>query len=222
MPPKRVDNKGIPYWPGTGPPPVKPSKKKQKQKQKQKQKMKQEQSGNGGSGTGSGAASASVASLSTASKGGGGGAAAAATPKSAAAAGGGGGSGGGGWTPRDLFKRIVDAKTHLVVHNGLLDLAFLYQGLHGELPPQLDTFVADVTTMFGSVTDTKYVAEFHVSVVLQRYLRGRWFVRVLFRNASIFACLTSCLCKADHAFATQPISLAPSINMLDLLCNAPG
>ena len=79
------------------------------------QKEKQTGAGaNGGSGIGSGDGSSNG--------GGGGGVPAAAVGKSGSGSASAGG-GGGGWSPRDLFKRIVDAKVNLVVHNGFLDLA---------------------------------------------------------------------------------------------------
>ena len=93
-------------------------KKKEKQKQKEKEMQKEKQTGagaNGGSGIGSGDGSSNGG-------GGGGGMPAAAVGKSGSGSASAGG-GGGGWSPRDLFKRIVDAKVNLVVHNGFLDLA---------------------------------------------------------------------------------------------------
>jgi target of EGR1 protein 1 len=62
---------------------------------------------------------------------------------------------------RQLFIDILYRKCPIVVHNGLLDLMFLYQSFYGVLPPTLSTFVADCSDMFrGGLYDTKYVSDF--------------------------------------------------------------
>eukprot|EP00039_Didymoeca_costata_P021064 m.343297 g.343297 ORF g.343297 m.343297 type:complete len:446 (+) comp22659_c0_seq1:224-1561(+) len=65
------------------------------------------------------------------------------------------------YTPREVFKLISSSGAGLVLHNGLLDLMFLYQGLYDDLPPSLDLFVAHLTELFPTVFDTKYLAEYH-------------------------------------------------------------
>ncbi|KAJ3028838.1 UNVERIFIED_CONTAM: Target of EGR1, member 1 (Nuclear) [Siphonaria sp. JEL0065] len=62
---------------------------------------------------------------------------------------------------RDLFAYILQLNVPIVIHNGLLDLMFIYHTLYAELPADLDTFVADLNDMFpAGIIDTKYVADY--------------------------------------------------------------
>ena len=66
-------------------------------------------------------------------------------------------------TPRALFTELLISSAPIVVHNGLIDLAFLYQNLYSELPAKASQFICDMCEMFkGGVLDTKYVADFEV------------------------------------------------------------
>ncbi|CAN0322321.1 unnamed protein product [Lampetra planeri] len=61
---------------------------------------------------------------------------------------------------RALFSEVVLAERPLVLHNGLLDLAFLFQALHTTLPPTLQTFMADLATLLpAGIYDTKHIVE---------------------------------------------------------------
>eukprot|EP01124_Arcella_intermedia_P023060 TRINITY_DN3573_c0_g1_i1.p1 TRINITY_DN3573_c0_g1~~TRINITY_DN3573_c0_g1_i1.p1 ORF type:complete len:439 (-),score=107.66 TRINITY_DN3573_c0_g1_i1:73-1275(-) len=60
-----------------------------------------------------------------------------------------------------LFKHITSLKKPIAVHNGLLDLLFLYNSFICALPPTLAKFVADLKETFGEIIDTKYIAEVH-------------------------------------------------------------
>ena len=63
-----------------------------------------------------------------------------------------------------LFVHLLLHGCPLVVHNGLLDLVFLYHSCYSTLPPSLNVFAADLSEMFerGGVYDTKAITECHL------------------------------------------------------------
>ena len=60
-----------------------------------------------------------------------------------------------------LLATILATGKPVIVHNGWLDLAFLYGHFYAPLPPSLGTLIADLDGMFaGGVYDTKAIAEY--------------------------------------------------------------
>ncbi|KAG0296409.1 Target of EGR1, member 1 (Nuclear) [Dissophora globulifera] len=72
-----------------------------------------------------------------------------------------GGRGNSNGIMRSIFKRIMTRQVPVVVHNGFLDLIFLYHSFYAALPPKLGTFVADLSDMFpAGLYDTKYISDY--------------------------------------------------------------
>ncbi|KAI8061098.1 ribonuclease CAF1 [Gongronella butleri] len=60
---------------------------------------------------------------------------------------------------RAILKTLHDKRIPVIVHNGLLDIMYLYQSFIANLPTRLATLVADLVQLFpGGFYDTKFLA----------------------------------------------------------------
>ncbi|KAI7853302.1 ribonuclease H-like domain-containing protein [Circinella umbellata] len=61
----------------------------------------------------------------------------------------------------DIFNILRTKNIPLIVHNGLLDLMYIYQSFITSLPAKLSGFVADMVEAFpGGIYDTKYISNY--------------------------------------------------------------
>lgn len=62
---------------------------------------------------------------------------------------------------REVLESIIRSRKPIIVHNGLLDLMFLYQKFYNDLPQEMEIFLSDLSEMFpGGIYDTKTIAEY--------------------------------------------------------------
>lgn len=64
--------------------------------------------------------------------------------------------------PRELFTHISTSQKPIILHNGLIDLIYLYQNFYADAPDSLMKFLADLCEIFPSgIYDTKFISEFY-------------------------------------------------------------
>jgi target of EGR1 protein 1 len=64
---------------------------------------------------------------------------------------------------RLLLNEVIINKVPIALHNGLVDLVFLYQAFYSTVPSKLSQFVLDLSEIFaGGIYDTKYIVEYEV------------------------------------------------------------
>ncbi|XP_052774261.1 target of EGR1 protein 1-like [Mya arenaria] len=121
-------------------------------------------------------------------------------------------------TPRHLFSELLSMKVPVVVHNGLVDLIFLYENLYTSLPASSATFLADLVDMFpGGLLDTKYITEFE-------HLMPASYLEYVFRKCQKDQCgdeVGSCVIHHPHFppsykhVTYRDCSLKPAYNIAD-------
>ena len=87
--------------------------------------------------------------------------------------------GGNSLSLHSLLATLLAVGKPLVVHNGWIDLLFLYGNLYSPLPPSLGMLIADMSEMFvGGVYDTKAIAQYEVpqEATFLEYLFRKWSV----------------------------------------------
>ena len=76
-----------------------------------------------------------------------------------------------------LLAAILASRKPVVVHNGWIDILFLYGNFYAPLPPSLATLTADLAEMFeGGIYDTKAIAQFEVAeeATFLEFLFRKW------------------------------------------------
>lgn len=62
---------------------------------------------------------------------------------------------------RSLMNHMIVSKKPIVLHNGIIDLIFIYESFFAGLPTKSSSFIADLAMLFPSgVFDTKYISEY--------------------------------------------------------------
>jgi len=102
-----------------------------------------------------------------------------------------------------LINRLIESKTSIILHNGLLDLLYIYHNFIGPLPSSFASFTGQLCDLFPRVYDTKYIADYHTeeSASYLEYLYYKWY-------------LSSCLAlKLTHASFSERNSQSSSLHV---------
>lgn len=88
-----------------------------------------------------------------------------------------------GSTMRTLWREILCASVPITLHNGLIDLVFIYQHFYSVLPETFTEFVANISDWFllperiPGLYDSKYIAEYinRFKASFLEYVFRKWF-----------------------------------------------
>jgi hypothetical protein len=105
--------------------------------------------------------------------------------------------------PRLLFRLLATLRCPLVVHNGWVDLLFLYHHFFAPLPPTLDEFLACLADVLPPIVDTKYLSEYAAREPAS-------FLEYLFRR------------QQRHVLSTGSFQLVPMQGLAALRRQCPG
>ena len=82
-------------------------------------------------------------------------------------------------------------KVPVIVHNGLVDMIFLYQNLYCNLPTASTSFIADLVDLFPSgIVDTKYVTDFEhlMQASYLEYVYRKWYYKFVYLKSFEVRC----------------------------------
>ncbi|KAI9203680.1 ribonuclease CAF1 [Polychytrium aggregatum] len=125
-------------------------------------------------------------------------------------------------TMRSIFMKILTQSGPVIVHNGLLDLMFMYHSFYCDLPPTLSSFVADLCEMLqGGIYDTKYIADFvtrekasYLSYLYRKYEREQ-IDRAYTKDKPFFQC--DIMDPVSHQ--TSKVAITPALTRMVVSAN---
>eukprot|EP01147_Barroeca_monosierra_P001605 gene1605-4742_t len=97
---------------------------------------------------------------------------------------------------RTLFELLLLDNRPIIVHNGFLDLVFMYEALYTALPEQVETFLADISDMLPRIYDTKVMAEYHLHEEAS-------YLEYIFHQCLVRKCKEIPLSPAPYVFAMR-------------------
>jgi poly(A)-specific ribonuclease len=103
-----------------------------------------------------------------------------------------------------VMKLMIDSKSTLIVHNGMLDLCQMYSKFIDPLPQKLDQFKSEILKNFGKIMDTKHIVENYGQL------------KQLFPGTSLEECFKSI--ANSNLFADDVIDISLEANHKDYNC----